>query len=71
MIMIRPGKRIAFTYKNYRGEMSHRTVTIIGVDYGATEWRPEPGFLMSALDEKKAQERKFAMCDMSDLREVD
>jgi predicted DNA-binding transcriptional regulator YafY len=67
---IRPGDRFTFIYKNYRGETSRRTVEFQGLMWGATDWHPERGFLMEALDLSKGEVRLFAVKDMSGVEHV-
>lgn len=55
---------ILVVYKNYRGETAVRKISPLRLMYGATEWHPEPGWLMEAMDEDKGQLRSFAMTDM-------
>ncbi len=54
---------IRMTYTNYRGETAVRTVTPIQVDFGSTDWHPEPQWLMSAYDHDKGAHREFALAD--------
>ena len=61
---------IEFRYKNWRGEVSHRTARIIGVAWGTTEWHPQPGWLMDATDMDKHERRLFAMVDMTEVKNV-
>lgn len=56
-----------FMYTNYRGEYAVREVMPIEITYGATEWHPEPGWLLRAFDHERGEERQFALkdCDFS------
>jgi predicted DNA-binding transcriptional regulator YafY len=56
-------KSVRMTYTNYKGETSVRNVVPIRVDFGTTEWHPEPQWLMSAYDEDKKAHREFALSD--------
>lgn len=58
------GGFLSFWYKNYRGEISERTVRPIRIYHGATEWHPAPQWLLEAFDLEKDAVRAFAMCDM-------
>jgi hypothetical protein len=58
--------RVTFTYKNYRGEISTRLIYPLGIVFGATEWHPQPQWLLTAFDIQKNAERTFAMKDISD-----
>lgn len=54
---------IMLSYKNYREEISTRTITPIKPWYGSTEWHPEPQWLLKAFDHDKGAERDFALAD--------
>lgn len=54
---------IKMIYTNYRGETSVRSVTPISVDFGTTDWHPEPQWLMTAYDNDKGAHRAFALRD--------
>lgn len=56
------------TYRNYRGEVSERTITPKRVWYGSTEWHPEPCWLLTAHDHDKGADRDFALADFSPAR---
>lgn len=55
---------LSFWYKNYRGEVSERTVIPMRVYHGATDWHPTPQWLLEAWDMEKDAVRAFAMEDM-------
>lgn len=69
-ISIAEGDRIKFRYTNYRGVTTERTVKVMSIEYGTTNWHPDPGFLMEASDLEKDEYRLFAMKDMSEVRHV-
>ena len=54
---------ITFTYTNWRGETSIRKAIPMGMEWGSTEWHPEPGWLLNAYDLEKQAERQFALKD--------
>ena len=56
-------RAIVFAYTNWRGELEDRTVTPISIRWGATEWHPEPGWLLRGYDHTKEAEREFALKD--------
>lgn len=60
---------ITMTYRNWRGEGGKRAIIPIRIWFGATEWHPTPGWLLSALDLEKGVDRDFALadCQFSDL----
>lgn len=60
---------IKLTYRNYRGEISERTITPQSVWYGSTDWHPEPQWLLTAFDHDKQAERDFALKDFG--QEID
>lgn len=51
-------------YRNHRGETAWRTITPLRVWFGATEWHPEPQYLLKAVDTEKGAERDFALRDV-------
>lgn len=55
---------VSIAYVNYRGERSVRRIDPIGVRWGASEYHPEPQWLLDAFDREKAAERTFAMRDI-------
>lgn len=54
---------VTLTYTNWRGETSERTITPKRVWFGATDWHPEPQWLLTAFDEEKQADRDFALKD--------
>lgn len=51
-------------YTNWRGEWSERRIVPTSAPYwGSTEWHPEPGWLLPAIDVDKGEPRVFAMKD--------
>lgn len=58
-------KTVHFTYTNWKGETSLRTVVPTFIWYGSTEFHPEPQWLLKAWDVDKKVERDFAMADIS------
>lgn len=59
------GKIIEFVYRNWRGEVSTRRVVPLHLNHGATEWHPEPQWLLIAFDVEKDAERSFALRDIN------
>lgn len=59
---------ICMVNRNWRGEVSHRTITPVRVYWGTTSWHPEAGWLLQAYDHDKQAERVFALADC-DFRE--
>lgn len=56
-------KQVSFFYKNYRGELSVRTVTPIRIFWGSTKYHPESQWIMVAFDHDKSADRDFALRD--------
>ncbi len=54
---------ITMRYTNWRGETAMRTIRPLRLRYDATEWHPEPGWLLTAWDTEKDAERDFALSD--------
>ncbi|MCW1412184.1 hypothetical protein OLZ32_27935 [Rhizobium sp. 1AS11] len=59
------GPPLTFAYRNWRGEIATREVQPIRLTYGATEWHPEPQWLLIAWDIEKGAERSFAVADIN------
>ena len=59
------GEPLELPYKNWRGEISNRKLQPIRVEFGATEWHPEPQWLLVARDIEKNAERSFALKDFN------
>lgn len=54
---------ITMIYKNYRGEVSQRTVTPYSIDWLGTYWHPEPQWILTGFDHGKNEVRSFALVD--------
>lgn len=57
------GFPVTLTYTNYRGETSERTIVPKRIWFGATEWHPEPQWLLTDFDFEKGADRDFALKD--------
>jgi hypothetical protein len=57
------GDLLVITYTNWRGETSERMLMPVRLWYGATEWHPEPQWLLAAYDVDKGAIRDFALKD--------
>ena len=57
------GRTVDIDYTNWRGETSKRTIKPKYIWFGATEWHPEPQWLLTAFDLEKDAERDFALKD--------
>lgn len=54
------GRKVTLDYTNHRGERAMRTVTPASVDFGTTEWHPEPGLMIQCYDHDKAAVRVYS-----------
>lgn len=61
--VIREDTAMRVFYTNWRGETSVRTITPIHVWHGATDWHPEPQWLLRVWDHDKNAMRDFALKD--------
>ena len=59
---------IEILYTNYRGETGRRKIIPSALRYGATEYHPEPQWLMDAFDLDKQAERTFALLDIQEWK---
>jgi len=55
---------VRIVYTNYRGETAIRAILPRAIQFGATDWHPEPQWLLVAFDVEKQAERSFAMKDI-------
>ena len=62
-VTVPTGEPVTFTYTNYRGETSERTIAPQELWYGSTEWHPEPQWFVRAIDCQKGEMRDFALED--------
>lgn len=53
-------------YTNYRGERRIRSLLPLRLWYGATDWHPEPQWLLEALDTERLELRSFALSGFAD-----
>jgi hypothetical protein len=60
------GPEVEITYRNYRGEVADRRVRPLRVWFGATEWHPEPQWLLDVVDAVKGL-RSLALSDVIDF----
>jgi len=51
---------LTIIYTNWRGETAERRIRPVRMWYGATDWHPEPQWLLKAIDVEKKAERDFA-----------
>ena len=61
MIGIIPNTTITIDYTNYKGERAKRKIMVRDITWGTTEWHPEPGFLLHAVDLRRNELRSFSM----------
>lgn len=64
-VIIDATQAVRIVYKNYRGEVAVRRIRPLAIWFGATEWHPEPQWLLSATDLDKGENRDFAIKDIS------
>jgi predicted DNA-binding transcriptional regulator YafY len=55
---------VQIDYVNWRGERGKRMIHPCSIRFAATEWHPEPQWLLSAWDVAKKAPRDFAMKDI-------
>ena len=65
------GEPVTLTYTNWRGETAQRTLTPKRIWWGATDWHPEPQWLLTAFDAEKQAERDFALKGFGAADEID
>lgn len=64
------GMRLTFDYTNHRGETATRHTECNGAGplWGATDWHPEPQWLLPMFCLDRKAWRVFALKDMSNVR---
>lgn len=56
--------QLVFEYVNWKGDKAVRRVKPLEIWYGHTEWHPDDGWLLKAVDLDKNAERNFAVKDI-------
>lgn len=62
------GYRVVIDYTNWKGVRRERSVFPLGMEFAATQWHPEPQWLVLALDLEDGEEKRFAMKDIHSWR---
>lgn len=55
---------VRIDYTNWRGERAKRLIEPLGLTFGASEFHPQPQYLIPAIDHEKKAERVFAAKDI-------
>lgn len=58
-------EQVTIVYTNYKGETAVRRIVPEKIWFGATEWHPEPQWLLDAFDSDKQATRSFALKDIT------
>ena len=61
---------IRILYRNYKGEVSYRTIIPKSIDFIATKWHPEEQWILTAFDIDKNADRGFAIADIKEWTRV-
>jgi hypothetical protein len=59
----RQNARVKLWYRNFRGDVSCRSIVPERLWFGSTDWHPEPQWMLTAFDTDKHASRDFAMKD--------
>ena len=62
------GAEVQFTYTNWRGVTRERRASFSLLQFGATEYHPEPQLLLYGYDLEKKASRTYAVKDITDLK---
>lgn len=65
------GSAVTILYVNHRGERVYRRILPRSIRFAATEWHPEPQWLLEALDLDRNVERSFALEWVLNWRKAD
>ena len=68
MLRVEIGKDYVVDYTNYRKERALRRIRVLGFEFGANEYHPEPELIVLALDLEREVERTFAASGIHDVR---
>lgn len=60
-VLVQSDRIITRTYTNWCGETAERKIIPLRIWFGATQWHPEPQWLLAAIDVEKGAERDFAL----------
>nr|WP_250808409.1 hypothetical protein [Neorhizobium tomejilense] len=63
LVLLKQPVELSCDYRNWRGEVANRRIRLIEFWYGSTEWHPEPGLLLKAIDLDTGKERDFRVTD--------
>lgn len=55
------GKTVVIEYTNWKGETRKRPVEPMNIWYGRTQWHPDNGWLLTAVDLEDGTIKDFAM----------
>jgi predicted DNA-binding transcriptional regulator YafY len=61
---------IEILYTNYRGETARRKIIPSSLRFGATEYHPQPQWLLDAFDLEKQADRTFAVLDIQEWKAI-
>jgi hypothetical protein len=59
----RDERSLRVRYRNHRGETAERTITPWGIEWGSTDFHPEPQWLLTCLDHDRHAARTYALKD--------
>jgi predicted DNA-binding transcriptional regulator YafY len=59
------GNILQFSYENYKGTISIRTVQLLGLDFGSNEWYPSDQWFIRCWDLDKKNFRSFALAKIN------
>jgi predicted DNA-binding transcriptional regulator YafY len=59
---------VVIGYTNHRGQHAERNILPVSIEFGSTQWHPEPQWILVALDMDKRADRHFAMKDITSWR---
>lgn len=63
-------RSVRIRYKNWKGVERLRHILPIQCWYGATNWHPKPGWLLSAVDLEELEDRNFSIADIKEWQSV-
>ncbi len=61
---------VRIDYTNWQGVRRWRTVLPVAISFEATEWQPEPQWLLEAVDQETNTTKKFSLREVHEWRSV-
>jgi hypothetical protein len=64
LVLVKNPVEVSCDYTNWRGVKATRRLRLVEFWHGSTEWHPEPGLLLKAVDLDTGEQRDFSVKDI-------